>query len=120
MPKEDRAVFGVAMGKRGDLPGCSRGRCSNVEGRIVVAIEVAEGQVTHGQVKWFNNQKGYGFIVCEGVPDIFVHYTAIKMEGFRTLKQGEEVDFELLKGAKGLQAINVVPSGSPEGETADA
>lgn len=60
-----------------------------------------------GQVKWFNDTKGYGFIVIDDAPDIFVHYSAIKMEGFRTLKEGDLVSFELLHGTKGLQAINV-------------
>ncbi len=60
-----------------------------------------------GRVKWFNNQKGYGFIVRDDNPDIFVHHTAIRMEGYRTLKQGEEVQFDLLETPKGLQAVNV-------------
>ncbi|MCP4645162.1 MAG: cold shock domain-containing protein [bacterium] len=76
--------------------------------------EAASGERLRGQVKWFNNQKGYGFIVRDGTPDIFVHYTAIQMEGFRTLQQGDEVDFELLQGAKGLQAINVQAVSAPQ------
>lgn len=61
-----------------------------------------------GTVKWFNDQKGYGFIKQEGVAeDIFVHHTAIKMEGFRTLTPGEAVDFEIKKDDKGLKAVNV-------------
>jgi CspA family cold shock protein len=60
-----------------------------------------------GEVKWFNNQKGYGFIVYGDSPDIFVHHTAINMEGYRTLKQGEEVHFDLVSTDKGLQAVNV-------------
>ena len=60
-----------------------------------------------GLVKWFNDTKGYGFIVIDDAPDIFVHYSAIKMEGFRTLKEGDVVRFELLHSTKGLQAINV-------------
>jgi len=61
-----------------------------------------------GTVKWFNDQKGYGFIKQEGVAeDIFVHHTAIKMEGFRTLTPGEAVDFEIKKDEKGLKAVNV-------------
>ncbi len=62
-----------------------------------------------GTVKWFNDQKGYGFIKQDGVTeDIFVHHTAIKMEGFRTLTPGETVEFEIKKDEKGLKAINVV------------
>lgn len=63
-----------------------------------------------GTVKWFSDQKGYGFIVCDGKPDIFVHHSAIRMDGFRTLKQGEPVVYDLLDGPKGLQAVNVARS----------
>ena len=62
-----------------------------------------------GRVKWFNNQKGYGFIICDGLADIFVHHSTIKMDGYRTLKQGAEVTFELIQTEKGYQALNVVP-----------
>lgn len=60
-----------------------------------------------GRVKWFNDQKGYGFITQDNSPDVFVHHTAITMEGFRTLKEGEEVAFQILESNKGLQAVNV-------------
>lgn len=60
-----------------------------------------------GKVKWFSDQKGYGFIARDNSPDVFVHYTAIQMEGFRTLKEEETVQFELLDGPKGPQAVNV-------------
>lgn len=60
-----------------------------------------------GRVKWFNDQKGFGFITRDNSPDVFVHHSAIKMEGFRTLREGEEVQFELLESPKGLQAVNV-------------
>ena len=60
-----------------------------------------------GTVKWFNNEKGYGFIVKDEYDDIFVHYSAININGYRTLAEGELVDFELVKGDKGLQATNV-------------
>jgi len=63
-----------------------------------------------GSVKWFNDQKGYGFINREQGPDVFVHHSAIQMKGFRTLKEGEVVNYDLLDGAKGLQAINVIPN----------
>ncbi len=62
-----------------------------------------------GVVKWFSDPKGYGFILREQEPDIFVHHTAIQMEGFRTLKEGQAVVYDLLKSPKGLQAANVVP-----------
>lgn len=61
-----------------------------------------------GKVKWFNNAKGYGFIEQPGEPDIFVHYTSIAGGGFRTLIQGEEVEFEMTAGPKGPQAENVL------------
>ena len=60
-----------------------------------------------GHVKWFNDQKGFGFITRDNSPDVFVHHSAIRMEGFRTLREGEEVQFELLESPKGLQAVNV-------------
>lgn len=61
-----------------------------------------------GKVKWFNNEKGYGFIECPNLDDIFVHYSAINMDGFKTLNQGDEVSFKLVETVKGLQAIDVV------------
>ncbi|HTP30196.1 MAG TPA: cold-shock protein [Anaeromyxobacteraceae bacterium] len=63
--------------------------------------------MANGTVKWFNDAKGFGFISQEGGDDVFVHHTAINMEGFRTLKEGEKVEFEVVKGPKGLQAANV-------------
>ncbi len=60
-----------------------------------------------GKVKWFNNEKGYGFIECNDLEDIFVHYSAINKEGYKTLKEGEVVDFKLIETSKGLQAIDV-------------
>ncbi|BDG08121.1 cold-shock protein [Anaeromyxobacter paludicola] len=63
--------------------------------------------MANGTVKWFNDAKGYGFISQEGGEDVFVHHTAINMDGFRTLKEGERVEFEVVQGPKGLQAANV-------------
>lgn len=60
-----------------------------------------------GKVKWFSEAKGYGFIEREEGDDVFVHYTAINAEGFRTLAEGQEVEFEVVQGAKGPQAENV-------------
>lgn len=61
-----------------------------------------------GRVKWFNNSKGYGFIGQENGADVFVHYTAIIGDGFKTLQEGELVEFEIVEGQKGPQAANVV------------
>jgi len=60
-----------------------------------------------GTVKWFNDQKGYGFISDAEGNDVFVHFSGLNMEGFKTLKEGQEVEFEVTEGAKGPQAINV-------------
>ena len=60
-----------------------------------------------GQVKWFDQKKGYGFITREDGDDLFVHYSAISGDGFKTLDEGDEVEFEISQGKKGLQATNV-------------
>jgi CspA family cold shock protein len=60
-----------------------------------------------GSVKWFDDRKGYGFIAREGEKDIFVHFSAIQGDGFKTLSEGEEVEFEVVNGPKGEQATNV-------------
>ncbi len=60
-----------------------------------------------GTVKWFNNQKGFGFICDEAGNDVFVHYSGIQSEGFKSLEEGQKVEFEITQGAKGPQAINV-------------
>lgn len=64
-----------------------------------------------GKVRWFNNEKGYGFIECENLDDIFVHYSAIKCEGYKTLSAGDVVSFKLVETVKGLQAIDVTTCG---------
>ena len=61
-----------------------------------------------GRVKWFNNEKGYGFIDYPEGEDIFVHYSAIKQDGYKTLSEGQVVEIDLIETAKGLQAINVL------------
>ncbi len=67
--------------------------------------------MVQGTVKWFNDQKGYGFISVEGGEDLFVHHSSILGDGFKTLLEGETVEFEAAPGKKGQQAINVVRKG---------
>ena len=61
-----------------------------------------------GKVGWFNNAKGYGFLTREGGPDVFVHYSAIQVDGYKSLKEGDEVEFDIVTGQKGPQADSVV------------
>jgi CspA family cold shock protein len=65
--------------------------------------------MARGKVKWFDPQKGYGFIEVEGSRDVFVHYSAIQAPGFKTLQEGQQVQFEILEGEKGPHAENVAP-----------
>lgn len=61
-----------------------------------------------GKVKWFNNAKGYGFVLPEdGGEDLFIHYSAIQMDGYKTLKAGQDIQFEIVEGPKGLHAVNI-------------
>lgn len=60
-----------------------------------------------GKVKWFNNEKGFGFIEIEGADDVFVHFTAIQDEGYKSLEEGQEVSFDIVEGNRGPQAANV-------------
>ena len=70
-----------------------------------------------GTVKWFSAEKGYGFIEQAGGPDIFVHFSAISGDGYRSLEQGEEVEFTITEGQKGKQASNVIRTGNTTGSS---
>jgi cold shock protein len=70
---------------------------------------VKEAVLAEGTVKWFSNEKGYGFIERPEGEDVFVHFSAITMEGYKSLQEGQRVEFEVVQGDKGLQAANVSP-----------
>jgi cold shock protein len=76
-------------------------------GARAVAVRKEETQLAQGTVKWFSNEKGYGFIEREGGEDVFVHFSAITMEGYKSLTEGQKVEFEVVQGPKGAQAANV-------------
>ena len=63
--------------------------------------------MTKGIVKWFNNEKGFGFISVEGGDDVFAHFSAINLDGFKTLEEGQKVSFDIVEGARGPQAANI-------------
>jgi cold shock protein len=73
---------------------------------VVIQYE-GVGSLAEGTVKWFSNEKGYGFIEREGGDDVFVHFSAITMDGYKSLTEGQRVSFEVVQGDKGLQASNV-------------
>ena len=78
---------------------------------LLIRRSLKEGRrrdMAKGTVKWFNNQKGYGFIVTDSGKDVFVHYSAIKADGYKSLQEGQAVEFEVIQGPKGEQASNVV------------
>ena len=89
-----RLWFGRFIKVGGSVPGPSLHRKEEV-------------QLAQGTVKWFSNEKGYGFIEREGGEDVFVHFSAITMEGYKSLTEGQRVEFEVVQGPKGAQAANV-------------
>ena len=85
-------------------------RCCGILNTVVNATDIyflEDFAMNKGTVKWFNNQKGYGFICDEAGNDVFVHYSGLNMEGFKTLEEGAAVEFEVVNGEKGPQAVNV-------------
>lgn len=78
----------------------------NVKAKLKYLVQ-EECRMEIGRVKWFNAEKGFGFIEREGGNDVFVHFSAINMDGYKTLEEGSEVQFEVVEGAKGPQASNV-------------
>jgi cold shock protein len=82
-------------------------------GLVSLSMALKQGEYVDrlkGTVKWFNNAKGYGFIGRDDGPDVFVHYSAISSEGYKSLQEGDAVDFEIVQGQKGPQAANVTKS----------
>jgi CspA family cold shock protein len=96
----------------GHSPNVEEIACAHISARPPSSERVpskdAEGTLVQGQVRWFNNTKGYGFIGREDGPDVFVHYSAIVGEGYKTLNEGDAVEFEIVQGPKGPQAGNVI------------
>jgi CspA family cold shock protein len=85
-----------------------RRRVRSVDGAIANRTKQKEQRkLAEGTVKWFSNEKGYGFIEREGGDDVFVHFSAITMDGYKSLTEGQRVSFEVVQGDKGLQAANV-------------
>jgi cold shock protein len=89
------------------IPDSSGLRVYPHEAAAVHPSQCQEGYEVQGTVKWFNNSKGFGFIGREDGPDVFVHYSAITGDGYRTLQEGDPVEFEIVQGPKGPQAANV-------------
>ncbi len=75
---------------------------------LIYLRNMEEFKMKKGTVKWFNKEKGFGFLSVEGENDVFVHFSAIQGDGFKSLEEGQEVEFEVVEGQKGPQAANVV------------
>ena len=84
-------------------------RCAPLDSRRHPAARHRRYRLTQGTVKWFSNEKGYGFLARADGEDVFVHFSAIVGDGYRTLSEGQEVEFDIVEGPKGKQAANVRP-----------
>jgi cold shock protein len=98
------------------IPGAFRDRLAKASGKRGAGYGGAplhnqEVKMAQGTVKWFNGDKGYGFIAVEGGPDVFVHFSAITGSGYRSLEEGQKVEFDITQGQKGPQAENVRVTG---------
>src|SRR5262249_38719936 len=105
-PRDARTPWGFfsVRQNRSLLPRDMESRCYQPRNEAEVRL------VAQGRVKWFNNSKGYGFIEIEGGKDVFVHFSAIQGSGYRSLEEGQSVEFEITQGTKGPQASNVKPA----------
>jgi len=100
-------------GARLDSAPQAAAQCGQLKGTASEPRDVPEGAPVErlkGTVKWFNNAKGYGFIGRDDGPDVFVHYSAVASEGYKSLQEGDVVEFEITQGQKGPQAANVTKS----------
>lgn len=81
---------------------------------IVFTAQWATWNIAHytGEVKWFNNEKGFGFLGHEGGPDVFVHYSSIQIDGYKTLKEGQKIEFDIIRGTQDPQADKVTAANS--------
>jgi cold shock protein len=104
-----RAWVQAAVAVRFELSLPTGGRCSGPGKVRISRVKGGQEFVTSGVVKWFNPDKGYGFIARPDGEDVFVHFSAIQVEGYRSLDEGQLVEFDVTQGPKGLQAANVRP-----------
>src|SRR6202022_1292602 len=115
---QSRIVSGFPVTQSLDSPPLRQHNCVNRRVRARTERGRAQGAYVErmkGTVKWFNNAKGYGFIGRDDGPDVFVHYSAITSEGYKSLQEGDQVEFEITQGQKGPQAANVTKASEDRG-----